>query len=136
MNEQDREENDHVLGQLAFPPVVRSYRLRDIKFTLTWLQARPEVADPTAARDALVAIGGRLLGRPVLALRGDQLLAFEVCDLKNDPDERDNLLVSYDDTKRFLFDEPWVSAVSVPTGDHRDVDLLSVLEGAEGVSVS
>jgi arylsulfatase A-like enzyme len=136
MNEQDRMENDRVLGHLAFPPVVRSYRLKDTKFILTWLQARPEFADPTDARDALLEIGGRLLGAPSLARRGDQLLAFEAYDLKNDPDERENMLVCYDDAKRFLRDEPWVSSVSVPTGDRDDVDLLAMLAGAEGISAA
>jgi hypothetical protein len=136
MNPQDREENDRILAQLAFPPVVRSYRLKATKLILTWLQARSESSSPTDARDALLEIGGRLLGRPVLALRGDRLLAFEVYDLKNDPDERHNLLASYSDAKDFLLAEPWLNRVSVPTGDSVDVDLATMLNGAEGIPAS
>ena len=136
MSPQDRKENDRIQGQLAFPPVVRSYRLKGTKLTMTWMQARPESRSPKDVRDLLLEIGGRLLGRPVLALHRDQLLAFEVYDLKDDPAERHNLLVSYSDAKHFLLDEPWVTSVSVPTGDQADVDLPTMLEGAEGIPAS
>ena len=135
MNAQDQEENARLQGLLAFPPVVRSYRLKDTKLYMTCLQAHP-ASSPADAQAALLDIGARLLGSPVLALRGDQLLAFEVYDLKNDRAEQDNLLDSYDEAKQFLLREPWVRWVSVPTSSPDDLALSTVLDGAEGISAS
>ena len=135
MNAQDQEENARLQGQLAFPPVVRSYRLKDTKLIMTCLQAS-ESASLMEARDALLEIGGRLLGHPVLALRGVRLLAFEVYDLKNDPGERHNLLASYEDAEQFLLREPWVRWVSGPTNGRDDLALSTMLDGAEGISAS
>jgi sulfatase-like protein len=137
MTPQERMRNQQVQDQLASPPVLRSYRLRRTKLILTCLHLRADAAKPAAARRALVDLGSHLLGAPVLALRGDRLVALEEYDLGDDPAERRNRLPVDPVGLRHHLAREWAGSVSLPVGGASgdvEVDLLAILEGAELVT--
>jgi arylsulfatase A-like enzyme len=136
MSDQDREQNQHLQEQLARPPLVRSYRSKGAKLIMTSLVARSTSGDPTGSREALVELGRRLLGAPVFALRREHLLAFELYDLENDPGESRNLLGGDGGGVATLVRSRWAPLVTVPPAqtDGAEVDLLTVLDGAEHIT--
>jgi arylsulfatase A-like enzyme len=136
MSDQDREQNQHLQEQLARPPLVRSYRSKGAKLIMTSLVARSTSGDPTGSREALVELGRRLLGAPVFALRREHLLAFELYDLENDPGESLNLLGGDGGGVATLVRSRWAPLVTVPPAqtDGAEVDLLTVLDGAEHIT--
>jgi hypothetical protein len=132
MSRLDREENEMLLGQLAAPPILRSYRSDAAKLIVTCLHRRGDTGTRSEERRSLLELGERLLGAPVLVRRGDRLFAFELYDLGDDPTERHNLLDGGRDGLDALMAEPWGASVTMPIGDDdTEVDLAAMLEGAE-----
>jgi hypothetical protein len=134
MSAEDGEKNHRMRSQLAEAPIVRSYRSKAAKLMMTCLHLRP--GPPADVRRTLLELGEQLMGSPVLALHDDRLFAFELYDLTSDPAERNNLLGTRDAGVDALLTSEWVGPVTVPIGataDDAEVDLATMLEGAERV---
>lgn len=128
MSERDQALNQQLLGQLAEGPSVRSFVRYPDKLIVTDLRLAPGGA--TDSRTALLDLGGRLLGAPVLAIGGDSLLACEHYDLAEDPLEQHNLLLQSPDWPRHLTAD-WAGSVTMPTASGSEADLVGLLEGRE-----
>ncbi len=136
MSRLDREQNELLLGQLAGPPILRSYRSDAAKLIMTCLHLRSGTGTPSDDRRSLLKLGERLLGSPVLFLRGNRMFAFELYDLDGDPTERHNLLAAGGDGVEALRASPWATSVTMPIGDETDdteVHLPTMLEEAERI---
>jgi hypothetical protein len=134
MSTEDQERNRRLLAQLAGPPLVRSYRTKAAKLTVTALFHRFGEESPSQSRHAMVALGADLAGSPLLVLRPEGLFAFELFELDKDPDERHNILTAGDVGIDALLTSPWATAVTLPLGGdpgHGEVDLPTVLHGVE-----
>ena len=74
MSPQDRVDNERLQAQLAGPPLLRSYRSQAAKLIATCLHLRPEARTPSDSRRVLLGFGERLMGSPLLVLRGKFLV--------------------------------------------------------------
>jgi len=133
MSPQEREQNKRLQGQLASPPLLRSYRSGTAKLIVTCLHLRaPE------SRHEVFEWGQRLLGRPMLAFGGDRLFAFELYDLVSDPAERNNLLATDGTGMEALLAAGRALSTTLPVSgapDAAEVDIVTVLDDVEHVAV-
>jgi hypothetical protein len=133
MSAEEGERNARLRAVLAGPPVVRSYRSESAKLILTCLQLKRN-AEPSAARQRLLELGGDLMGSPALALQEERLYAFESYDLRDDPGETRNRLSGDRGWAQELASHPCARAMTVPAGlagDDGEVELRSLLEASE-----